>query len=138
MNGSVNFSVFIEIYIKINSRIWFGQVNLNFHFVDCNYIFVPMQSVLITTKAVSSKPAHGDVYSIQLNYVIKFVSDLLQVCGFLWFPPPIKLTHNVTETLLKVTINTWTLTVFSFEAGNRRISPPIAIKSLAMNFPSMG
>jgi len=28
--------------------------------------------------------------------------------------------------------------VFSFHAGNRRISPAIAIKSLAMNFPSMG
>ena len=28
--------------------------------------------------------------------------------------------------------------VFSFEAGNRHISPAIAIKSLAMNFPSMG
>jgi hypothetical protein len=28
--------------------------------------------------------------------------------------------------------------VFSFEAGNRRISPAIAIKSSAMNFPSMG
>jgi hypothetical protein len=25
-------------------------------------------------------------------YVIKFVSDLQQVRGFLWFPPPIKLT----------------------------------------------
>jgi hypothetical protein len=28
--------------------------------------------------------------------------------------------------------------VFSFTAGNRRISPAIAIKSPAMNFPSMG
>ena len=28
-------------------------------------------------------------------------------------------------------------TVFSFDAGNRRISPAIAIKSPAMNFPSM-
>jgi hypothetical protein len=28
--------------------------------------------------------------------------------------------------------------LFSFEAGNRRISPAIAIKSPAMNFPSMG
>jgi hypothetical protein len=27
--------------------------------------------------------------------------------------------------------------VFSFDAGNRRISPAIAIKSPAMNFPSM-
>ena len=42
----------------------------------------PMQSVPITTKAVSSNPAHGDGYSTQ-NYVIKFVSDLWQVSGFL-------------------------------------------------------
>jgi len=31
--------------------------------------------VEFTTKVVSSKPVHGDVYSIQ-HYVIKFVSDL--------------------------------------------------------------
>jgi hypothetical protein len=44
---------------------------------------------------MSSHPAHGDLYSIQL-YVIKFVSDLRQignVLRVLWvFPPPIKLT----------------------------------------------
>jgi hypothetical protein len=34
--------------------------------------------------------AHGEVYSIQ-HYVIKFVSELRQVSGFLWFPPSIKL-----------------------------------------------
>ena len=45
----------------------------------------------------SSSPTHGEVYSIQ-HYVIKFVSDLLQVGGFLWlfwFPPPIKLTATI-------------------------------------------
>ena len=36
---------------------------------------LPMQSVPITTKVVSSNAGHGNVYSIQL-YVIKFVSDL--------------------------------------------------------------
>jgi hypothetical protein len=42
-----------------------------------------MQSVPITTiKDVSSNHAHGEMYSIQL-YVIKFVSDLRQVGGFL-------------------------------------------------------
>ena len=35
----------------------------------------------ITTKVVSSNPAHGEVYSKQ-HYVIKFVSDLQQVGGF--------------------------------------------------------
>ena len=42
-----------------------------------------MQSVPITTDVVSSNPVHAEVYSI-LHYVIKFVSDLRQVGGFLW------------------------------------------------------
>ena len=37
-----------------------------------------MQSVPIITNVVSSKPIHGEVYSIQHD-VIKFVSDLRQV-----------------------------------------------------------
>jgi hypothetical protein len=52
-----------------------------------------MQSVPITTKVMSLNTAHGEVYLIQ-HYVIKFVSDLMQVCGFLrvlQFPPPINL-----------------------------------------------
>jgi hypothetical protein len=52
---------------------------------------------VFTTKIVSSKPAIGEVYTIQ-HYVIKFVSDLLQVSGFLWvlwFLPPIKLTTMI-------------------------------------------
>ena len=52
-----------------------------------------VQSVPITTNVVSSNPAHGEVYSIQ-HYVIKFVSYLRQVGGFLRvlrFPPPKKL-----------------------------------------------
>jgi hypothetical protein len=36
----------------------------------------------IKVKVVSSNPAHSEVYSIQ-HYVIKFVSDLRQVGGFL-------------------------------------------------------
>jgi hypothetical protein len=50
-----------------------------------------VQSVHITTKVVSFNPVHGEVCLIQ-HYVIKFVSDLQQVSGFLqvlWFPPPI-------------------------------------------------
>ena len=38
-------------------------------------IQLPMQSVPITTKFVSSNTASAQVYSIQ-HYVIKFVSDL--------------------------------------------------------------
>ena len=59
-----------------------------------NYL---VQSVAITTKVVSSNPVHDEVYSIQ-HYVIKFVSDLQQVGGFLpvlRFPPPIKLTATI-------------------------------------------
>ena len=41
-----------------------------------------MQSVPITTNVVSSNLVHGEVYSIQY-YLIKFVSDLRQVGGFL-------------------------------------------------------
>jgi len=43
------------------------------------------------------EPRSGEVYSIQY-YVIKFVSDLRQVGGFLRvrrFPPPIKLTAKI-------------------------------------------
>jgi len=36
----------------------------------------------ITTKVVSLNPVHGEVYSLQ-HYVIKFVCDMRQVCGFL-------------------------------------------------------
>jgi hypothetical protein len=47
----------------------------------------------ITTNVVSSNHAHGEVHSIQ-HYVIKCISDLRQIGGFLCvlqFPPPIKL-----------------------------------------------
>ena len=58
-------------------------------------------SVPIATKVVSSNMVHGEVYLIQ-HYVIKFVSDLRQVGGFLWvfrFTPPIKLTAMIIEIL---------------------------------------
>ena len=56
-----------------------------------------MQSVSITTKVVSSNPAHGEMYSI-LHYVIRFVTN--------------KTDHNdITEILLKVALNTITLTL---------------------------
>jgi hypothetical protein len=49
-----------------------------------------VQSVPFSIKVVSSNPVRDEVYSIQ-HYVIKFVSDLRQVGGFLrvlQFPPP--------------------------------------------------
>ena len=41
-----------------------------------------VQSAPITTNVVRSNLVHGDVYYIQ-HYVIKYVSDLEQVGGFL-------------------------------------------------------
>jgi hypothetical protein len=58
---------------------------------------LPMQSVPITTKVVSSNHANDGLYSMQ-HYMMKLVSDLRQVVGFLlalWFPQPIKLTTTI-------------------------------------------
>jgi hypothetical protein len=70
--------------------------------------FTNMQSVHITTKVVSSKPVHGDLYSIQY-YVIKFVSEIL----------------------LKVLLNT--TTVMLLEADSLRFSP-VTVLSLPAIF----
>ena len=56
-----------------------------------------VQSVYIITKFVSSSPVHCEVYSTH-HYVIKFVSDMRQVNGFLQvlrYHPPIKLTATI-------------------------------------------
>jgi len=56
-----------------------------------------VQSLPINTKVVSSNSVHGEVDLLQ-QYVIKFVSDLGQVGGFLLvlrFPPPMKLTPTI-------------------------------------------
>ena len=71
-----------------------------------------MQPVPITTKVLSSNPAHGDVYAIQ-----RFVNDLRQLGGILpvlWFPPPIKIkltATSITEILLNLALKTITLTL---------------------------
>ena len=66
-------------------------------------IQLSVQSVPITTKAISSvNHIHGDVYSIQ-HTVINFVNELRQVGRFLRFPPPVSVhigmdgikTHNL-------------------------------------------
>jgi hypothetical protein len=62
-----------------------------------------VQSVPIPAKVVSSNNVHGKVYSIQY-YVIKFVSDLRQVCDF--FPGTPVTSTNKTEILLKVALKT--------------------------------
>ena len=65
---------------------------------------LPIQSVPITSTVLRSKPAHGEVYSIQPN-VKKFASYLWQMGR--WFSPgtPVSLTnktvrHDITELIL--------------------------------------
>ena len=68
---------------------------------------LPVLSVSITSNE-SSNPVNGEVYLIQ-HYVIKCVSDLRQVGGFLQvlFPSTNKTDpHNITEILLKVVLKT--------------------------------
>ena len=69
----------------------------------------------ITTKVMSSNPAHGEMYSIQ-HYVITFVSDLRRVGGslrrvLLFFSINKTELHDITEILLKVALHTITLTL---------------------------
>ena len=84
-----------------------------------------MQSVHITTNVVSSNPAQARC--IQYNYAIKFVSDLAAGGGFLQvleFLPPIKNDRrDITEMVLKVALNTITLTfllIFHIFLSNKR------------------
>jgi hypothetical protein len=70
-----------------------------------------VQSLRITTKVVSSNPANGEVYSIQY-YVIRSVSDLLQVGGF------IRVLHHITEILLKVMLNSIPLSLTVYRIIN--------------------
>ena len=70
---------------------------------------LPVQSVPITTKVVSSNPVHGEVYSIQ-HYVKTFVNDLRQFGGFLQGTPISSINkidhHNINEIWLNVALNT--------------------------------
>jgi len=71
--------------------------------------------MFITTNFVSSNPSHGEVYLIQL-YVIKFISDLLQVGFFFFSERNVSSTnkaerHDITEILLKEALNTIILTL---------------------------
>ena len=57
---------------------------------------------------MSSNPVHGEVYSIQ-HYVIKFVSDLRQIRGFLSvrFPPLINLAFTIFKDLSQFLFGSW-------------------------------
>ena len=65
---------------------------------------LPVQSVPITIKVVSSNLVHDEVYSIQ-HYVIKFVNDMSVV-----FSTNKTDRSDITEILLKVALNILTLT----------------------------
>jgi len=71
---------------------------------------LPVKSVPITTKAVSSNPAQGELYSMQ-HYVIDIVNDLRQVVAFLRYSNFLidKTDHpDINDILLKVALNTIT------------------------------
>ena len=91
-----------QLYYMVIARILLNIVQsekpkYGCHFPNWNSEQQSMQSVPITTNVVSLNPAHGEVYLMQ-HYVMKFVSDLLQVGSFLRvlrFPPPIELTTTI-------------------------------------------
>jgi hypothetical protein len=64
--------------------------------------------VPITTKVVSSNPAHSEVY-LTHHYVINFISDLRQVGGFFGVSTNKTDGHDVSELLLNMTINSITI-----------------------------
>ena len=69
---------------------------------------LPVQSVPIATKGVSSNPVHGEVYSVK-HYVIKFVSELRHKL-VVFSGTPVSSTnkadcHDIAEILLKVALN---------------------------------
>jgi hypothetical protein len=70
------------------------QIALLWGIPQSNLVFINVD--IKATTVVSSNPVHGEVYLIQ-HYVIKFISDLRQVSGFLRvlrLSPPIKLTDS--------------------------------------------
>jgi hypothetical protein len=90
-----------------------------------------MQSVLITTEIGSLNPTQARCTH---HYVIKFVSDLWQVSGFLlilWFPSPFNFYRSINKAIFYIipTINLglgqglWCLTplptIFQFHRGSQ-------------------
>ena len=80
----------------------------------CLFIQIVTKNIDVWTIYFSpfALPIHGEVYSIQ-HYVVKFVSDLRQVDGFLWVLRFLSTNktdyHDITEILLKVALNTITI-----------------------------
>jgi hypothetical protein len=72
------------------------------------YLQLPMQSVSIATNIVISNPAHDEVYSIQQYVSLSVVGGFC--LGTLVYSTNKTDTHDITEILLKVALNTITLT----------------------------
>jgi hypothetical protein len=88
-----------RLLCKIQSRIHLetNHSSWNCRKSDLSYCLNDKDLNRWSTNVVSSNPARGEMYSIE-HHVIKFVSDLRQVNGFLQvlrFPPPIKLTAMI-------------------------------------------
>jgi hypothetical protein len=75
-------SLFIKfLFISINEKHWFAE---SMFFVEVHWMeFVSLSPLKLISFSSLNPIHHGEVYSIK-HYVIKFVSDLRQVCGFLW------------------------------------------------------
>jgi len=72
--------------------VWF---TFDLHYITLRLIYNYLYNQCLSPLKISN-PVHGEVYSI--HYMIKFVSDLRQVGGFLMglrFPPAIKLTDTI-------------------------------------------
>ena len=88
--------------IKIDKNIIFSTLKIRsvefyHHFLRKNEILTFGQNWRLIHLQLVWNPSHDEVYSIQ-HYVIKFVCDLRQVCGFLrvlQFPPLIELTATI-------------------------------------------
>jgi hypothetical protein len=112
-----------QIYYKNGMFIWYTstqncfrdrQIPISYQTLKGAFVVIdlqlPLQSVPITTKVVSSNPVHGEMYSIQ-HYVKKLVSWL---ATGRWFTPVSSTNkadrYDMTEILLKVALNTITIT----------------------------
>jgi hypothetical protein len=119
--GSYKFKIrkwiFCMNIFKYNVEIFmFREIYMRFFIIDtisCYIVLFFLNLFIFTFRGPSwswSYPVFGEVYSIP-QYVIKFVSDLRQVGGFLDPCTPVSSTnktdrHDITEILLKVALNT--------------------------------
>ena len=70
---------------QVNNLNNLPQKSANLKLQDrCQGLQLPMQSVPITTKVVSSNRTCDDVYLIQHYVIVFFVSDMRKVGGILW------------------------------------------------------